>query len=308
MQPLLTTGLRAESTELRGLSAFSQIYRPELHLKDRGPMTRNEKRGLGADEGSAPTIQQTKNFSIMLNWAKFRIRKALGLEFNMLERKVIEVENIRELRKLFDWDREALLDDPRLDDFDYPEDLNMRRLHDAEVIGTVMANVRPDRALEIGTAEGRTTALMAANSPDTEIYTINIPPGDLARGEGGELTTGALDINEIGAYYREQGCQNVHQILVNTSTWVPDVGSVGVTFIDGCHDAKFVYGDTVKALSISEPGSFILWHDFNFQLVKTYHWIYDVCLGVEELYRTKRLSGRIYHLRDSWVGLYRVSG
>lgn len=70
----------------------------------------------------------------MLNRAKFRIKKALGLEFNMLERKLIEVENIQELRKLFDWDREAVLDDPRFDDFDYPEDLNMRRLHDAQVI------------------------------------------------------------------------------------------------------------------------------------------------------------------------------
>ena len=29
-----------------------------------------------------------------------------------------------------------------------------------------------------------------------------------------------------------------------------------------------------------------------------------VCL--QELYRTRLLRGRIYHLRDSWVGLYRV--
>jgi hypothetical protein len=244
----------------------------------------------------------------MLNKTKIRIKKALGIDFSMLERKVIEVENIRELRKLFDWDREAILDDPKLQDFEYPEDLNMRRLHDAEVIGTVMANTRPERALEIGTSEGRTTALMAANSPDTEIHTINIPPEDLARGEGGELVTGALERDAIGRVYRELGCRNVHQIFANSANWVPELGPVGVAFIDGCHDTEFVYGDTVKALSIAEPGSFILWHDFNFQLVKTYHWIYDVCMGVEELYRTKKLSGRIYHLRDSWVGLYRVPG
>jgi len=80
----------------------------------------------------------------------------------------------------------------------------------------------------------------------------------------------------------------------------------GVAFIDGCHDAEFVYGDTVKVLSIAEPGAFILWHDFNPQLAKTYHWIYEVCVGIEELYRARKLSGPIYHLRDSWVGLYRV--
>lgn len=242
----------------------------------------------------------------MLSRTKFRIKKALGLEFSRLESMVVEVGDIRELRKLFDWDREAVLDDPRLHDFDYPEDLNMRRLHDAEVIGTVMANVRPDRALEIGTSEGRTTTLMAANAPETEIHTINISPEDLARGEGGKLTTQALDVDQIGAYYRERGCPNVHQILANTQTWIPDVGPIGVAFIDGCHDAEFVYGDTVKALSFAEPGAFILWHDFNLHLAKTYHWIYDVCVGIEELYRTRKLSGRIYHLRDSWVGLYRV--
>ena len=242
----------------------------------------------------------------MLNRVKFRIKKALGLEFSRLECMVIEVADIRELRKLFNWNREAVLDDPRLHDFDYPEDLNLRRLHDAEVIGTVMANVRPDRALEIGTSEGRTTALMAANAPQTEIHTINIRPEQLARGEGGNLTTGALDIDQIGAYYRERGCQNVHQILDNTESWVPNLSPIGVAFIDGCHDAEFVYRDTVKALSIAEPGAFILWHDFNPRLARSYHWIYDVCVAIEELYHTQKLRGRIYHLRDSWVGLYRV--
>jgi hypothetical protein len=147
---------------------------------------------------------------------------------------------------------------------------------------------------------------MAKNSPQTEIHTINIPAEEIARGEGGKLTTGALEVDQIGACYREHGCQNVKQILANTANWVPDVGPIGVAFIDGCHDAEFVYGDTVKALSIAEPGAFILWHDFNLHLAKTYHWIYDVCIGVEELYRRRLLSGRIYHLRDSWVGLYRV--
>jgi hypothetical protein len=242
----------------------------------------------------------------MLNRAKKRIKKALRLEFRTLERMVIEVADIRELSKLFDWNCEAVLDDPRLHDFDYPEDLNMRRLHDAEVIGTVMANARPERALEIGTSEGRTTTLMAENSPGTEIHTINIPPEEIVRGEGGTLTTAAVEVDRIGAVYREHGCRNVHQILANSANWIPDLGPVGVAFIDGCHDAEFVYGDTVKALSIAEPGAFILWHDFNLRLANTYHWIHEVCMGIEELYCKRMLSGRIYHLRDSWVGLYRV--
>jgi len=242
----------------------------------------------------------------MLNRLKFQIKKTLGIEFSMLDRMVIEVTSVRELAKLFDWENEPSLDDPQLDDFDYPEDLNLRRLHDAEVVGGVMANLGGANALEIGTAEGHMTALMARNAKDSTISTINIPPEDLERGDGGTLTTGALPRDRIGAFYRECGCENVNQIYANTATWQPDIGSIGAAFIDGCHDAEFVYNDTCKVLSIAEPGAYILWHDFNFSLARSYHWIYEVCVGLEELYRTRRLRGRIYHLRDSWVGLYRV--
>jgi predicted O-methyltransferase YrrM len=242
----------------------------------------------------------------MLRRVKLEIRKALRREFDRLERMVVEVADVRELRKLFGWDREPRLDDPTLRDFEYPEDLNMRRLRDAEVIGSVMANAGAEQALEIGTSEGRTTALMALNAPQTTIHTINIAPDELERGEGGRFTTGALERERIGAHYRERGCDNVREILANTATWEPDIGSVGVAFIDGCHDAEFVCNDTRKVLSIAEPGAFILWHDFNPGLVRSYDWIYDVCLGVEELCRTGELEARIYHLRDSWVGLYRV--
>ncbi|MCP4037549.1 MAG: hypothetical protein GY733_11475 [bacterium] len=242
----------------------------------------------------------------MLNRLKFQIKRALGLEFSMLERSVIEVENIRELAKLFGWERGPLLDDPKLEDFDYPEDLNMRRLHDAQVVGSVMANLGDRNALEIGTAQGHMTALMALNAPESTIFTLNIPPEDLERGLGGELTTGAFDREQIGAYYRARGCENVEQIYANSASWEPDIGPIGAAFIDGCHDAEFVYNDTCKALEIAEPGSYILWHDFSFPLVRSYHWIYEVCVGIEELYRTRKLSGRIFHLRNSWVGLYRV--
>lgn len=243
----------------------------------------------------------------MLRRLKLEIRKALRREFDRLEREVIEVADVRELRKLFGWSREPRLDDPTLHDFEHPTDLNMRRLRDAEVIGTVMANAGAEQALEIGTSEGRTTALMALNAPQTTIHTINIAPDELERGEGGHFTTWALERERIGACYRERGCDNVRQILANTATWEPDIGSIAVAFIDGCHDAEFVYNDSLKALSIAEPGAFILWHDFHLGLVRSYDWIHSVCLGVEELYRAGKLGGRIYHLRDSWVGLYRVS-
>lgn len=80
-----------------------------------------------------------------------------------------------------------------------------------------------------------------------------------------------------------------------------------MAFIDGSHDTEFVYNDTVKMLKEMKPGSFVLWHDFNLELAIKYHWIRSVCLGVEKLYREGHIKGRIFHLRNSWVGIYKVS-
>ena len=81
---------------------------------------------------------------------------------------------------------------------------------------------------------------------------------------------------------------------------------LGVAFIDGCHDAEFVYHDTRKVLERSRPSSLILWHDFNPEVSHKFSWIREVCLGVERLIADKLVRGRILHLQDSWVGLYQV--
>ena len=101
-------------------------------------------------------------------------------------------------------------------------------------------------------------------------------------------------------------CANVRQIYANTATWEPDIGPIDVAFIDGCHDADFVFNDSRKVLKHCRPGSAMLWHDFAPELTPVYPWIAEVCSGVERLYRERLISGRILHLRESWVGLYRV--
>jgi hypothetical protein len=55
-----------------------------------------------------------------------------------------------------------------------------------------------------------------------------------------------------------------------------------------------------------KTGSFILWHDFNVDLIEKFDWIRSVCQGIEWLYDDGILSGRIFHVRDSWVGIYQV--
>jgi hypothetical protein len=224
--------------------------------------------------------------------------------FPNLAANVLEVRSFECLRKAMNWPKSPLLEGDYLHAFDYLEDLNDRRLHDAEVIGAASCNGAPKILLEIGTSLGRSTALMAKNAPDGVVFTVNIPPEEIA--DGGKNVTFAPSRENIGQYYRAQGCTNVKQIFANTKTWAPDFGPIDVAFIDGCHDAAFVYDDTRKVLSRCRSGSVLLWHDFNPSLALIYPWIADVCSGVERLYADGMLSGRVLHLQDSWIGLYKT--
>jgi predicted O-methyltransferase YrrM len=203
-----------------------------------------------------------------------------------------------------DWLNDPVLEGKHLHAFEYLEDLNDRRLRDAEVLGAACCNGDPKILLEIGTAHGRTTALMAQNAQGGTVYTVNIPLEEIA--EGGRNVTFAPPCEDIGKYYREKGLTNIRQIFANTKNWEPDFGPVDIAFVDGCHDEEFVYNDTCKILKQCRPGSIIMWHDFNPGLARTYPWINDVCNGVERLYAEGILQGRILHLEDSWVGLYKV--
>lgn len=221
-----------------------------------------------------------------------------------LRRNVLEVRDFVCLKKAMGWTADPVLTDEHLGRFDYLEDLNERRLRDAEVIAGACCNGAPRTLLEIGTANGQTTALMARHAPAATVHTVNIPPEEIH--EGGRLVTGAFAAGDLGRVYREQGCTNVRQILANTATWEPDLGPVDVALIDGCHDAEFVFNDTRKILKTCRPGSIILWHDFNLDVMAAYPWIAEVCHGVDRLYAERLIKGRILHVRDSWIGLYRV--
>ncbi len=218
---------------------------------------------------------------------------------------VLTVRDFRFLKRAMGWTRDPVLRGDHLHAFEYLEDLNDRRLRDAEVVGGACCNGEPRTLLEIGTGLGRTTALMARNAPGGTVHTVNILAGEIA--EGGRNVTFAPSREEIGRCYREEGLTNVRQIFANTRHWAPDTGPVDVAFIDGCHDANAVYEDTRKVLDVCRPGSIVLWHDFAPDLAPVYHWIMEVCRGVDRLVADSRIRGKILHLQDSWVGILRVS-
>src|SRR3712207_6748767 len=127
-----------------------------------------------------------------------KARRTLGLEeFINLRRWVVELDDVGELKKIFGWRDDPVLDDPAIHEFASLEDVNGRRVRDAECIGTIVRNTNPSVCLEIGTAEGHTTALMAVNAPQARVYTVNIPPEEIESGEGGTLVTAAFAREQI---------------------------------------------------------------------------------------------------------------
>lgn len=241
-------------------------------------------------------------FSRLLNG--FKRGKYESDMFPCLSANVLEVRNLDCLNKAMNWRVDPRLEGDHLHEFNFLTDLNDRRIRDAEVLGASCCNGDPKILLEIGTSHGRTTALMAQNASDGTVYTVNIPPEEIA--DGGNNVTFAPSRDEIGKFYRDKGLTNVRQIIANTKNWEPDFSPIDVAFIDGCHDSDYVYNDTRKILKKCRPGSIILWHDFAPGLVKSYSWLGDVCRGVERLYSEGLISGRILHLQDSWIGLYKV--
>jgi len=223
-----------------------------------------------------------------------------------VHRNTLIVRGVENLMSAMSWKSYPQLDAPHLDQFEYLEDLNQRRRRDAEAVMAACCNVSAGSTiLEIGTAEGLTTAMMSVNAPEATIYTVNIPPEEIAA--GGHAVTYAPSREEIGRAYRQAGCRNVKQILANTATWTPDIGTIEMAFLDGCHDTEFVFSDTCKVLAHCRVGSQILWHDFSPHLVQNYDWIRSVCQGVEQLYQERLISGRILHPQDSWIGMYIVN-
>ncbi len=227
-----------------------------------------------------------------------------GASLRHVKANLLTARDIRTLKRAMGWVNDPVLDDDWIYRFENLTDLNDRRVRDVEVLGGACANGDPKILLEIGTAGGEGTAIMAKNAPNGTVYTVNILPEDIA--EGGKVVSYAPAKEEIGKYYRDRGLTNVVQIYANTLRWEPDFGPIDVAYIDGCHDASFVYGDTKKILAKCRPGSIILWHDFAPELIGAYPFIKDVMRGVEFLYQEKLLRGNILHLQDSFMGIYKV--
>ncbi|HSJ23188.1 MAG TPA: class I SAM-dependent methyltransferase [Longimicrobiales bacterium] len=142
---------------------------------------------------------------------------------------------------------------------------------------------------EFGTATGKTTYLLARNSPDdARVHTITLPPDALAQYDAG--------VSDSGLAERKAREESVFTTFLYTGTDVepkveqlygdskaldatPWAGRCDLIFVDGSHAYSYVKSDTEKALRMIAPGGVILWHDYQ-PLRRS---VRDVCRALDEV-------------------------
>jgi Methyltransferase domain len=126
--------------------------------------------------------------------------------------------------------------------------------------------LRPGCVFEIGTLNGYTALHFAANAPEAEVYTLDLPPGSHL-----VLSTTVSDQHFAGEslkrprlYQQHAESSRIHALYGDSAVFdfSPFHNKVDFFFIDGAHAYDYVRNDTLKALECCHPGSVIAWHDY----------------------------------------------
>lgn len=133
-------------------------------------------------------------------------------------------------------------------------------------LAAVTKLLRPKRIFEIGTYNGRTTAVFILNSsPDGEVFTLDLPPQTGSLPEYLPTDIGLVQDRRPEGYLQRAGLgQRYQQIYCDSMNFDPEPfrDSVDLGFIDGAHAEKFVRNDTTKmAIMVSRRG-YVFWHDY----------------------------------------------
>ncbi|HZQ70118.1 MAG TPA: class I SAM-dependent methyltransferase [Terriglobales bacterium] len=134
------------------------------------------------------------------------------------------------------------------------------------VLAAATKLVRPRRIFEIGTYNGRTTAVFIMNAPSNcQVYTLDLPPQSNASSDylasDAELvetrsTETFLQRARLGRRYR--------QIYCNSMDLDAEIfrDSIELGFIDGAHTLEFVRNDTEKMAIMMAQRGLVFWHDY----------------------------------------------
>jgi len=147
---------------------------------------------------------------------------------------------------------------------------------DRVALAAFVRRYSPLRLFEIGTFRGVTAVTMAANAPaNAVLYTLDLPPSLSATeiaarhyrnpASGFHVMAAAGVARDVGRVLdsHTSGCR-IEQLFGDSSTmdFGPFYDSIGLFFVDGCHEYDMALQDTRTAWLCLQSGGLLVWHDY----------------------------------------------
>ena len=126
------------------------------------------------------------------------------------------------------------------------------------------------KALEIGTYDGNTALVLAANlAPGGEVVTVDLPPDfSIEKQESLSYSDGEFNLTpreQLARQYRGHPLSSrIRQVYADSAAmdWKALGGPFDLVFIDGCHSESYVQSYSENAVNVLTPGGAIVWHDY----------------------------------------------
>lgn len=147
------------------------------------------------------------------------------------------------------------------------------------------------RIFEFGTYRGTTALFLAANMPDAEIVTVDLPQCSV-RHVVGEAYRGRPEASRIRQLYGDSSKIDLGEFSA----------SCDLVFIDASHTREGVLADTKSAGRLLSSRGVILWHDFRLGIYPR-----PIVHVVRRCVEILRRDGRVVHLEGTSLAAF-ISG
>jgi predicted O-methyltransferase YrrM len=137
-------------------------------------------------------------------------------------------------------------------------------------LGAMARHLSAAKALEIGTYDGNTALVLAANlASGGVVVTVDLPP-DFDMQKQAALAYSDREFNltprdQLGRQYQGHPLsQRIRQVYGDSAAldWSALGGPFDLVFIDGCHSEAYIQSDSHNAISHLAPRGVIVWHDY----------------------------------------------
>ena len=210
---------------------------------------------------------------IIINLIIIYILKRKDVKKILYKKKIPEI-SIEDIHPIFQT-REGKLKFPTknyvTNFFVIPDDYNIIGMtSDKEAWVLAMLSKVSKKIFEFGTCSGKTSYLMALNSPtDASITTLTLKPDSKLTKERNESKSAHRNIKSESIYeeFMFSGTEVENKVdlrFVNSLEFNENefLGQCDLIFIDGGHTYSIVKNDTEKALKMLSSNGFIFWHDY----------------------------------------------